>query len=430
MQIENLIILTFLLTYIIFVFFPSKRTSTSVASGFIVTFLCLLGFKKSPLYGIDFNVLSIFIGTLLVSNLIVESGIAEYIAEKIVFKTKSVKWTILLLCILTGILSIFLENVATLIIVAPVAFQIANKLKINPTKIIFALAISSNLQGTATLIGDPPSMLLASATNMNFLDFFIYKGKPSIFFAVELGAITSFLLLYFIFSKENYKNVEINLTAKVKSWVPFYILCFKIIILIFASLIFSSQKENSHFLKIAGFICLFFGILSLFVKKIVLKTSLIQGIKDLDWETVLFLSGIFVLVKSVEISGWIEEFGKFLINFIGKDKFIIYTLFVILSVLISGFVDNVPFFMIMISVAKIVSQQTNINVELLLFGLLIGTTLGGNITPIGAQANIVSWGMLKKQKVYSTFLDFIKIGLPFTVAAVLPTYIFIWFLWK
>lgn len=426
---EIFIILIFFLTYGFFVFLPSKRTIISIISAFILTILCLNKFKISPLYGIDFNVLNIFIGTLLVSNLIVESGIAEYIAEKIVVKTKSVKWTILLLCVITGILSIFLENVATLIIVAPVAFQIANKLKINPTKLIFALAISSNLQGTATLIGDPPSILLASATGMNFLDFFVYKNKPSIFFAIELGAISSFFVLYFIFSKEKYENIDITLSAKVKSWLPFYILCLKIFALIFTSILFS-HKHNSQFLKIAGYICLFCGILALIVKKLVLKTSILDGIKDLDWDTVLFLSGVFVLVKSIEISGWVEKFGVFFLDVVGENKFIIYSLFVISAVLISGFVDNVPFFITMIPVAKIVSQQVNVSIELLLFGLLIGTTLGGNITPTGAQANIVSWGMLKKQGFRSTFIDFVKIGLPFTISALLPSYFFIWFFWR
>ncbi|MCS7231076.1 MAG: SLC13 family permease [Elusimicrobiota bacterium] len=426
---DNLIILIFILTYISFVIVPSKRLYVSVGSALLLTFLCLVGFQKSPLYGIDINVLSIIIGTLLISNLIVESGIAEYIAEKIITKTKNIKWTILVLCITTGLISMFLENVATLIIVSPIALEISKKLNINPTKIIFSLAISSNLQGTATLIGDPPSLLLAAATGMNFLDFFFYKGKPSIFFAVELGAISSFIVLYFIFRKEKQNDFKTLSTSKVKSWIPFYILCFKIFSLIVVSILTSHNKEGV-FLTFAGIICLICGIFALLVKKFVLKTTISEGLKKLDWETILFLIGIFILVESIEISGTIEKFCDFLLKTIGTNKFIIYTVFVFSAVLISGFVDNVPFFLTMIPVAKIISSELGISLELLLFGLLIGTTLGGNITPTGASANIVGWGIVKKEGYNPSFIDFVKIGLPFTIAAVLPTYLFIWFVWK
>ncbi len=429
MQPENLVILIFLSTYILFVLIPSKRTFVAVGSSVILTFICINKFQTSPLYGIDFNVINIFIGTLLVSNLIVESGIAEYIAEKIVLKTKNVKWTILLLCIVTGFLSMFLENVATLVIVSPIAIQITKKLNLNPAKILFALAISSNIQGTATLVGDPPSMLLAGATGMNFIDFFFYKNKPSIFFAVELGAVSSFFVLYYIFSKEKYEDLKIQLVAKIKSWIPFYILCLKILTLIFVSIIISHYKKL-NFLTIAGMICLFYGLVSLVVKKFVLKTSFLEGIKELDWETVFFLSGVFVLVKSIEISGLVEKLGTGLIKIVGSDKFVVYTLFTIFAILISGFVDNVPFFLTMIPVARVISANIGVPLELLLFGLLVGTTLGGNITPTGAQANIVSWGMLKKLGYKSTFIDFVKLGLPFTIAAVLPAFLFVWFIWK
>ncbi len=425
---QNLILLTFLSTYLLFVLLPSKRTVISLFSALIFLFLCWIGYRQFIFYGINWNVINIFIGTLLVSNLIVESGVAEYIAEKIILKTKSVKWSLLWLCIICGILSIFLENVSAVLIIAPVALQIAKKLNINPTKIIFALAISSNLQGTATLIGDPPSMILASATKMNFLDFFIYKSKPSIFFAVELGAITSFFVLLYIFSDYKFKIPDFEIQAKVKSWLPLYILILMITSLIIISILKISSGDK--FLSQAGIICLLFGGLALLVKKFILKTSIIEGIKLIDWETTVFLICIFMIIESLEIAGWIERVGNFLVSIVGKNIFIIYTLFVFSAVVVSGFVDNVPFFATMIPIAKIVSYHTGVSLTLLLFGLLIGCTLGGNITPIGASANIVAWGILKKEGYKTTFLDFVKIGLPFTFAAVIPTYLFIWILWK
>jgi len=425
---QNIILLIFLSTYLLFVLIPSKRTIVALISAIIFLFLSWFGYKEFIFYEINWDVIKVLVGTLLVSNLITESGIAEEIAEKIILKTKSVKWSVLLLCIICGFLSIFLDNVSTLIIIAPIALQIAKKLNINPTDIIFALAISSNLQGTATLIGDPPSMILASAVNMNFLDFFFYKSKPSIFFAIELGAISSFFVLIYLFNNYNFEITNFKLQAKAKSWIPFYILALMILSLVFVS-IFKVYSDD-RFLSKAGIICLFFGLVALLVKKFILKTSIIGGIKLIDWETIIFLISIFIIIEILEVSGWIEKFGSFLVSIVGENGFIIYTLFVLSAVIISGFVDNIPFFATMVPIAKVVSSQTGVSLILLLFGLLIGCTLGGNITPIGASANVVAWGILKKEKCKATFLDFVKIGLPFTFAAVLPTYFFIWFFWK
>jgi len=429
-MIQYFVLFIFVLSYLLFAFLPSKRTIVGVFSSLILLILCYYKFDKFLITAIDYNVINIFLGTMLVSNLVAESGIAEYVAESIIIKTRSIKWSFLLLCIICGLLSMFLENIATLIIVAPVAIQIAKKLSINPTKIIFALAVSSNLQGTATLIGDPPSMLLASATGMTFLDFFVYKLKPSIFFAVQIGAISSFFVLYYIFNKYKSESemIDYKMLTKVKSWIPLYILVSMIIVLMITS-IFKKVGDNNY-LFIAGLICLFFGFLALLVKKIFLKTSILEGLKLLDWETAIFLASVFVIVKSLEIVGVIDLIAEKFLTIVGVNNFLIYTLFVFFSVLVSGFVDNVPFFATMIPVAKIISSQTNISLELLLFGLLIGSTLGGNITPIGASANIVGWGMVKKEGYNATFLDFVKIGFPFTIAAVVPAYIFIWFVWK
>jgi len=237
-MIQYFVLFIFVLSYLLFAFLPSKRTIVGVFSSLILLILCYYKFNKFLITAIDYNVINIFLGTMLVSNLVAESGIAEYIAESIIIKTRSIKWSFLLLCIICGLLSMFLENVATLIIVTPVAIQIAKKLSVNPTKIVFALAVSSNLQGTATLIGDPPSMLLASATGMTFLDFFVYKLKPSIFFAVQIGAISSFFVLYYIFNKykSESERIDYKMLTKVKSWTPLYILVSMIIVLMITSI--------------------------------------------------------------------------------------------------------------------------------------------------------------------------------------------------
>jgi Na+/H+ antiporter NhaD/arsenite permease-like protein len=324
---------------------------------------------------------------------------------------------------LTGFISAFVENVATVLIVAPIALALAKKLKINPMKMMIAIAISSNLQGTATLIGDPPSMLLGGFAKMNFGDFFFYKGRPSIFFAVELGAFVSFFVLYYIFRDQRQK-MRLIPVEKVKSWVPTVILVGLVITLALSSFF------DTGFSYMAGILCMIAAAISFVWDKLANKGSIAHGIKSLDWETTFFLMGIFILVGSIALTGWIEVMANFLSGIVGGNIFLGYTLIVFMSVILSAFIDNVPFLAAMLPVAISMSDKLQINPSLFLFGLLIGTSLGGNMTPIGASANIVACSLLKKEGIDVKFKDFMKIGIPFTLAAVTAAYLFIWFVWS
>lgn len=419
-KIASLVI--FILAYSLFVFLTKRRTLIAVSAA---VFLIL--FKSISLIeavsSINWNVMGIFVGTLFVANIFMESRVPAYIAESIVGKAKNTAWSILFICLLTGFISAFVENVATVLIVAPIALSLAKKLQINPVKMMIAIAISSNLQGTATLIGDPPSMLLGGFAKMNFGDFFFYKGRPSIFFAVELGATASFFILYFIF-KSHREKAQVVEIEKIKSWTPTIIL----VLLIF--LLAASSFFDSGFSYMAGILCMAAGGVSLLWEKYINKGSIIEGIRSLDWDTTFFLIGIFILVGSLTVNGWIENISGYLSGLVGGNIFLGYTLIVFISVFLSAFIDNVPFLAAMLPVAVSMSAKLNINQELLLFGLLIGTSLGGNITPIGASANIVACSLLKKEGYTVNFKEFVKIGFPFTIAAVTAACLFIWFVWS
>jgi Na+/H+ antiporter NhaD/arsenite permease-like protein len=352
-----------------------------------------------------------------------ESRMPAHIAEVIVDKAKNTAWAILFICLLTGFISAFVENVATVLIVAPIALSLAKKLKISPVNMMIAIAVSSNLQGTATLIGDPPSMLLGGFAKMNFGDFFFYKGRPSIFFAVQVGAIASFAVLYFVF-REHKTKTQIIAVEKVKSWTPSVILILLIIMLALSSFF------DVSFSYLAGVICVIFGVISILWEKFINKGSIIKGIKSLDWDSTFFLMGVFILVGSITINGWISTISNSLSGLIGQHIFWGYTSIVFISVFLSAFIDNVPFLAAMLPVAISLSDKLNINPSLLLFGLLIGASLGGNITPIGASANIVACSLLRKQGYHVKFGEFTKIGLPFTLAAVTAAYLFVWFIWS
>lgn len=412
----------FILAYLLFIFLPKRRTHIAVL-GAILLILAKVVSLKEALFSINWNVMGIFVGTLIVADIFMESRVPAYVAEIIVDRAKNTAWAILSICLLAGFISAFVENVATVLIVAPIALSLAKKLKISPVNMMIAIAVSSNLQGTATLIGDPPSMLLGGFARMNFIDFFFYKGRPSIFFAVELGALVSFIVLYLLFRKY-VKKTELVAIEKVKSWVPTIIL----VTLIFALAI--SSFFDTGFTYMAGANCMIFGIISLLWEKFINKRPVLEGIKAFDWETTFFLAGIFILVGSITLTGWIDAISGFLSGLIGENIFLGYTLLVFISVFLSAFIDNVPFLAAMLPVALSMSGNLNINPSLFLFGLLIGASLGGNITPIGASANIVACGLLKKEGYEVKFKDFMKIGIPFTLVAVSAACLFVWLVWK
>lgn len=415
-------LILFVLAYVLFVVFPGRRSLVAISAAGLLLVTGVLSFPEA-FRSVNWNVMGIFVGTLAVADVFMKSRVPAVIAEIIVDRAKNTAWAILLICALAGFISAFVENVATVLIIAPIALTLARKINLNPIKMMIAIAISSNLQGTATLIGDPPSMLLAGFTKMNFGDFFIYRGKPSIFFAVELGAFVSFFVLMFLFRKEKHK-VKVIPVEKVHSWVPTILL----VVLIF--LLAASSFFDTGFTSAAGIICMIMAIVSVAWEKISNRGRISELIKSLDWDTALFLVGIFILVGSLTLTGWTDSIAQSLSNVIGDNIFFGYTLLVFISVIISAFVDNVPFLAAMLPVAIQMASKLNVNPSLFLFGILIGASLGGNITPIGASANIVTCGLLKKEGYVVRFKDFMKIGIPFTLAAVIAAYLFVWFVWK
>jgi Na+/H+ antiporter NhaD/arsenite permease-like protein len=419
---KTMSLLILIAAYVLFVVLPTRRTLVAVLGALLIVVLGVMS-PKEALLAINWNVMGIFVGTLAVADIFMASRVPAYLAELIVDKAKNTAWAILFLCFMTGFISAFVENVATVLIVAPVALSLAKKLQINPTNLMIAIAVSSNLQGAATLIGDPPSMLLAGYAKMNFGDFIVYQGKPSIFFAVELGALASLVVLYVIFRHHREKTTLV-MSEQVRSWTPPTLLVMLIVALAASSFL------DAGFSYMAGILCMVFGIISLLWKRFAHKGSIRQTIKSLDWDTTCFLASIFILVGSITRNGWIEVISNALSGLVGENILFGYTLLVFVAVVVSGFVDNVPFLAAMLPVALSMAHTLQVHPALFLFGLLIGASIGGNITPIGASANIVACGLLKKEGHKVTFGRFMKIGIPFTLVAVGTAYLFTWFVWS
>ncbi len=414
----------FALTYVLMLIFSKYRPYIALGSAVVFIATGMLPVKEI-IPALDFNVLLMIAGTMGLVALFIESKMPELLADLIMEKVPNVMWAAVALSLFAGVISAFVDNVATVLMIAPVALEICKKLKTNPVPFIIGIAVSSNLQGAATLVGDTTAILLGSALDMSFMDFFWYKGKPSIFFAVELGAVLAAFILAFLFRKEKDPIPKGSARTKVTDYVPTVLLSGAIVLLICASFI-PNKPETTN-----GLICctlMIIGIVYNFVRKKD-KSAILGPLKEIDFNTIGLLVGLFLMIGGISHMGVIDELASLLANAGGSNIFVLYTIIVWASVAISAFIDNIPYVATMIPVIAGIATALNIDPTPLYFGLLSGATLGGNCTPIGASANITGIGILRKEGYEVKNSDFFKIGIPFTFAAIVPAYIYIWLLY-
>ena len=419
-------IILFAVTYLLLLAVPKYRAYIALAFATAFVVLGILP-PENVLSAIDWNVIFMIAGTMGVVGLFIESKMPSLLADIMIKRMPNVKWAIISLALFAGIISAFVDNVATVLMVAPVALTIAKKLKISPVPSIIAIAISSNLQGAATLVGDTTSILLGGFADLNFLDFFYVDGRVGIFWVVEVGALVSTFVLMFLFRKEK-QTIQGMERTEVKDYFPSVLLVGIIILMICASFVPEQYKPKT----INGIICM--ALYAIGLLRNLIKTgntgSLIKSIKEIDYSTILLLTGLFVVIGGITEAGVVKDIGNLFIKLSNDNVFLIYTLIVWASVLFSAFIDNIPYVLTMLPVTAEISSQMGIEPNLLFFGLLIGATLGGNITPIGASANITGLGILRKEGYEVSAPAFMKISVPFTLSAVITGYILNWLIWS
>lgn len=411
----------FAVTYVLMLAFSKYRPHIAVASALIFILSGMLPVDQI-LPSLDFNVLLMIAGMMGIISLFTDSKMPELLADLIMEKVPNVQWAAVALALFSGIISAFVDNVATVLMVAPIAMGICKKLNTNPVPFIIGIAVSSNLQGAATLVGDTTAILLGSALDMTFLDFFFYNGKPSMFFIVELGAVLSAMILAFLFRKEKNAIPKAEKRTEVTDMVPTFLLGTAILLLIAASFI----PHNIPVMN--GFICCTIMVIGIIYNWFKHKAwvSIIRPLKDIDFETIELLFGLFLMIGGISHMGVIDALASLLAELGGDNIFLLYTIIVWASVVISAFIDNIPYVATMIPVIAGIAATLNIDPTPLYFGLLSGATLGGNCTPIGASANIAGIGILRRAGLTVTNGDFFRIGIPFTLSAIIPAYIFVW----
>lgn len=449
-------LILFAATYILMMAFQKIRPYVAIGSALIFIALGTIASASPDLFGsgffnvgestysygvaqalgeIDWNVLMMIAGTMGTVYLFIESKMPQLMSDILISKMPNVKWAIVCLSLFAGIVSAFVDNVATVLMIAPVALAFCKKVNISPVPSIICIAVSSNLQGAATLVGDTTSILLAKSANLDFSDFFVDSGKPGMFWVVEAGAIVSALIILFMFRKDNAK-IEFNARTKVEDKFPTFLLVGTIVLLIAASFIpYKDGAAEGQFYKpdiTNGLICIGFFIIGIIREVFFNKNYKIvkDTFKEIDYYTIVLLTGLFIVIGGIKSAGVIDVIGNGIAKLGSGSEFIIYTIIVWISVILSAFIDNIPYTATMLTIVPVIAADMGMEPKLLYYGLLCGATLGGNLTPIGASANIAGIGILKKEGYEVKATTFMKYGVPFTLAAVLTGYILIWFIWR
>jgi len=398
-----------------------RRFNIAYASLAAAGFLVLTGVTNPAeafLKSVNWDVLAIYWGYGMLAIVFRESKVPAWIANRVLAKVKKEKQALLFLCVLAMVLSSFMANPVVVIMLAPLAIEIATKLKTSLFLYLIALAVSSNIVTTVTMIADPPAMILATTTGMDFLDFYWFQGKISLGILSIIGILVAILVLLLQFRKLN-KQVSITREEIRVSLSP--LLLFISSIFVLALIPWNHLGVWNH----PGLVGLVLGISSLVVAKGYARGML----KEFDWNTIAFLIGIFIVIATVDNIGLLKDFAVWLGHTVMNSPTIYLAIFVWISVMLSSFIDNVPYTILMLPVCAGVAQTLGISPYPFYFGMLVGTGIGGNLTPVGATANVLACGILEKRGYKVQFGKYLGIAMPFSISAVLIVHILLQLLW-
>ncbi len=449
-------LIIFAVTYVLMMAFQKIRPYITVASALIFVAFGIIASVNPSLFGegffavgeasysygfmqalneIDWNVIMMIAGTMGTVYLFIESKMPQLMSDILISRMPNVKWAVVAMSLFAGIVSAFVDNVATVLMIAPVALAFCKKVNISPVPSIICIAVSSNLQGAATLVGDTTSILLAKQANLDFSDFFVDDGKPGMFWVVQAGAIVSAIIILFMFRKEK-EPISFDSRTKVEDKFPTFLLLGTVVALIAVSFIpYKDAAAQGQFYKpdiTNGIICIAFFLVGVIRELLVKKNKEIvkNAFKEIDYYTIVLLTALFVVIGGVKNAGVIDVIGSAIAELGSGSVFVVYTVIVWMSVILSAFIDNIPYTATMLSIVPVIAMDIGIEPKLLYYGLLCGATLGGNLTPIGASANIAGIGILRKEGYEVKTTTFMKYGVPFTLSAVITGYLLLWFIWR
>ena len=417
-------LIVFILMYVLMLIFSKRRMFVALGAAIVLVVAGMLS-PVGALKAIDWNVILMIGGTMGIVSLFIESGMPERMGQLLLRHVPNACWAVIALSLFSGFISAFVDNVATLLMLAPVGMAISKELKLNPVPVLISISVSSNLQGAATLVGDTTSIMLGGYANMDFTQFIFWHGRPSIFFAVELGALATIPVLLWLFRRDK-APIPRGKETEVTDYFPTVLMIGVVVLLIAASFIHNKPHITN------GLICVVLCVIGL-VRAMIKRKSL-DPLKlvasEMDYQTLLMLAGLFIVIAAVSEVGIIDRIADIFSMASGSSLLLLYILIVGVSVILSAFIDNIPYVAAMLPVVSSIAASKGIDPIVFYFGLLTGATLGGNITPFGASANITAIGILRKEGYEVRNKDFFRIGLPFTFVAVVVGAVFIWLVWS
>ncbi len=409
-------IIIFLVAYGIIISEKLNRTVVALLGAIAMVVFHILS-QEEAFHVIDFNTIGLLVGMMTIVNILKRTGIFQYIAIKTAKLSKGSPWKIMLyFSVVTAVASALLDNVTTILLIAPVTFVITETLGLNPVPFLITEVLTANIGGTATLIGDPPNIMIGGATNLSFMDFLINLGP-----VVVVIFIVVLLLLKFIYgsqlkiSEENKAKIaEFDETKTITD--PVLLKKSGIVLL---GTIIGFAIHQSFGLESATIALLGAGILLL-----ISKVDVEEILTEVEWPTIFFFMGLFIMVGALEEIGVIEVVANQLISLTHGNVFVTTMLILWVAAIASAFLDNIPFVATMIPLIHSIGA-TGMDTTSLWWALALGACLGGNGSVVGATANVIVSGMLHKKGYKLTFGDFLKIGFPIMLVSVVISMIYL-----
>jgi Na+/H+ antiporter NhaD/arsenite permease-like protein len=395
----------------------SRKVKIAYASLGASTVLLLLGVLKpgdALFKAIKWDVLGIYWGFMMVSYVFMKSRMPEFIANRILARVKVEKYAILSICAVTAFLSAFMENVGVVLMMAPVAIAVSRRVRSSMFTYIVSMAISSNVVTTLTMVADPPSIILAMETGMRPLDFYYFQGRIGLGAITFFGTVVALLTLLVQFRRMNKRVVVEHEAIKTTKGASV------LFVLGVGALVLGPQLGVSP-----GIVGVAVGLIALYMG----RTDLREMLVEFDWNSLLFITGVFMVIYALNDSGMLKDLAQLVVgagltNASGMLAFLTW-----LSVALSTFMDNVPYTILMIPVCQSLAESLGVAAWPFLYGMLIGTGIGGNVTPVGATANVFACGILEKQGQKVHLVSYLKLSIPFSVAAVATAHILLQLFW-
>ena len=419
-------IIVFLVVYVAITFELVNKAAAALAGVGVLVVSHVLTEHQAVEF-IDFETLMLLTGMMILVSLIKQSGFFTIISVRIAEFTKGNPVKILcLFSVVTALMSAFLDNVTTVLIVIPIIIELTRGMGLNPKNYVLSQAIISNVGGTATLIGDPPNVIIGSKVGLSFNQFIVNLGpvvipifiivlvyiwyinrvefKPINTSMVKLVSVE--LLLEKI--RFEFSNVRVDQNLMIKS-----IACLMLAILLFVTQTLTGMAP--------GVVALGMAMILLIIS----KANVEHVLEEVEWSTLLFFTGLFILVGALEEYGVIDWIAHNVFMNIGDNPYVIVLMVLWVSGIASGFLDNIPFTITMIPIIQLMLESNPIPNNILWWALALGACLGGNITMIGSSANIISVGIAKKYGVEISFIDFMKKGLIITLISLVLSSVYL-----